>query len=171
MQEGGFGQQPPGGQPEPGWGQPSGGPPPGAGGPPPPAGPVPPAPDAAERVTPPAIALIVYASLGVVVQLLGLLASLTGVGLDALKREVPMEGLLGGGLSIAGAIIGLAVAGFIIYGALQMRNLRSHVLGIVAAVMAFVPFVNPCCCFIGLAPGGWALFILLKPEIKAAFQS
>jgi hypothetical protein len=167
MQEGGSGH-PAGGQPEPGWGQPAGGPPPGYQGPP--AGPPPPAPDAAQRVATPAILLMVYAGLGVVAQLAWLLMMATGLGIQTLQRELPPDVQVNTVWNIITSVLGLLVAGGIIYGALQMKNLRNHTFAVVGAVLAFIPFINPCCCVIGLFPGGWALYVLLKNDIRAAFK-
>jgi hypothetical protein len=169
-QGGGFGH-PAGGEPQPGWGTPAGGGPPAGYGGPPPGGPPAPAPDAAARVAPPAIALIFYAGLGIATQTLSLILHATGVGLEAIARDLPPDLVLGGGFAIAGNVLSILVGALMIYGALQMRNLRLHTLAIVISVVAFIPILNPCCCFIGLGPGIWALFVLLKPEIKAAFQS
>lgn len=38
-----------------------------------------------------------------------------------------------------------------------------------AAILAMIPCVSPCC-LLGLPLGIWALIVLLKPEVKAAFQ-
>ncbi|MFW6051054.1 MAG: hypothetical protein ACODAU_07760, partial [Myxococcota bacterium] len=129
-----------------------------------------PAPDAAQRVQTPAIALIVYAALGAAFQVLGLILSATGAGLEMIERQLPPEVAFGGGLAIAQNVVSLLVAGGVIYGALQMKQLRSHTLAIVGAALACIPFINPCCCLIGLPLGVWAIVVLVKPEIKAAYQ-
>ena len=69
---------------------------------------------------------------------------------------------------VAGVLAGVA-GGFIIFGALKMRKLESHGLAMVAGILAMVP-VTPLF-LIGLPIGVWALVVLLKPQVKAAFRS
>ena len=38
-----------------------------------------------------------------------------------------------------------------------------------ASILAMIPCLSPCC-LIGLPIGIWALVILMKPEVKAAFK-
>lgn len=67
-------------------------------------------------------------------------------------------------------LVGLVVAGVIVYGALQMQQLKSYPLALAASILSMIPFISPCCC-IGLPVGIWALVVLLKPEVKSAFTS
>jgi hypothetical protein len=57
-----------------------------------------------------------------------------------------------------------------IVGSLQMMRCRNYPLAMTAAVLAIVPFTTTCCCFLTLPVGIWALLLLQKPEIKAAFH-
>jgi hypothetical protein len=38
-----------------------------------------------------------------------------------------------------------------------------------AAVFCCLPFCTGYCCVVGIVPGAWAIFVMLKPEVKAAF--
>lgn len=137
-----------------------------------------PAANAAERVKLPAISLIVVGIIGV---LLGLHEILEGTGLvDA----DPLQKLLGGQnlpkwlkqsmvassvtSLIADAVV-LLTSGFVIFGATRMLKLQSFGLVMASAIVAMVPCLGPCCC-IGAPVGLWALLVLNKPEVKAAFQ-
>jgi hypothetical protein len=54
-------------------------------------------------------------------------------------------------------------------GASKMKNLQSYGFAMAATVIAMIPCIGPCC-ILGLPIGIWALVILLKPEVKGAFQ-
>jgi len=51
-----------------------------------------------------------------------------------------------------------------------MMKLNNYGLCIAASIAALVPCLTPCCC-LGLPAGVWALVVLCKPEVKAAFGS
>lgn len=143
--------------------------------PPPPSAPPPPAgPPAASQVQGPAIGLIITAVIGAIWALISLFGNVLGMGMASLDQYAAdyewAEYAFGGGLGIAGAIIGLVVAGFIIWAALQMKALRQWTLAVVASILAMIPCISPCC-IIGLPIGIWALVVLMKPEVKAAFSS
>jgi len=133
--------------------------------------PVPPTPvDPREAVKLPAILLIVAACIGAVFCLLMLLLNILGTGLSAMAGggEERTLNLMSGGIGIMVDLIGLAVAGFIIYGAMQMKSLRNHTMAMIAAIVSVIPCISPCC-IVGLPVGIWALIVLNKPEVKAAF--
>jgi hypothetical protein len=70
---------------------------------------------------------------------------------------------------VTSSVIGLLVAGFLIYASLEMRKLSQWGLAVGAGVVAMLPCISPCC-LIGLPVGIWSLVVLTKPEIKAAFH-
>ena len=83
---------------------------------------------------------------------------------DALQSEMhPGAG------SWAMALLALAASALVIYGALQMRGLKSWGLSLAACIVAMIPCFSSCCCVIGLPVGIWAIVILNKPEVKAQF--
>jgi hypothetical protein len=41
---------------------------------------------------------------------------------------------------------------------------------VVTSIVAMVPCLGPCC-IVGIPIGIWALVVLMKPEVKAAFTS
>jgi len=64
---------------------------------------------------------------------------------------------------------GLAMSGFVLFGALQMMKAKSWVLALIASILAMIPCVSPCC-LLGLPFGIWAVVVLVKPEVKQAFS-
>jgi len=65
-------------------------------------------------------------------------------------------------------LIMLVANAFVLFGGLKMRNLESFGLAMAAAIIAVIPCC-PCGC-IGIPAGIWALIVLNKPEVKAAFR-
>jgi hypothetical protein len=129
-----------------------------------------------DRVKGPAIGLIVLGGLGVIFAIIGLLAN--GMLLDMYKSVLPpdqyqqVEGALKANtvVRLAFSIFAVFVSAFVLYGGIQMMNLRNRSLVMIAAVVAMVPCIGPCC-LIGVPVGIWALVLLSKPEVKAAFTS
>ena len=140
-------------------------PPPPAAPPPPPAGPYP-----ARDVQGPAIGLLLVGGLGAAFSLLFILQRLLGMAfLDS--------GDFGGASDYADYVFGaglvfwifvLALSGFVLWGGWQMKSMRQWTLAVVASVVTMLPCLGPCC-GLGLPVGIWALVVLLKPEVKAAF--
>lgn len=120
----------------------------------------------------PSIGLMVTAIIGACLQAFGLFFNMLGAGLSSFTAGGPEEQILSyfsGGVGVASSLIGLLIAGLIIYAAIEMRNLRQWALAMAASILAMVPCISPCC-LIGLPMGIWSLIVLLKPEIKAAFR-
>lgn len=132
----------------------------------------PPAPiDPREAVKMPAVALIIAALIGAAFCAVMILLNILGTGLGAMASEGGADqatNLLSGAFGILVYLFDLAVAGFIVYGALQMKDLKNHTLAMVAAIVSMIPCVGPCC-VIGVPAGIWALVVLNKSEVKAAF--
>jgi len=53
-------------------------------------------------------------------------------------------------------------------GGIAMIRRRFHSLAMVGAVLSLFNVVN-CCCVLGFPAGGWALFVLMNPEVRAQF--
>lgn len=62
----------------------------------------------------------------------------------------------------------LAIDGVIIWGAINMLRMRSYRTARAAAILSIVPFCSACF-FFGIPFGVWALIVLNRPEVKAAF--
>jgi predicted Zn finger-like uncharacterized protein len=54
-------------------------------------------------------------------------------------------------------------------GSLRMLQLRNYGLALVASIASLANF-GPCCCPVGLPFGIWALVVLLRPDVRAAFE-
>ncbi len=151
-------------------------PPPPPSTPPPPAPPPPPAVNPLQQVQGPAIGLVITGVLGLLLALFRMLGSLFGVGLANFRNM----GDLGpgteyaryfvGGAGVVFGIVILATSFLVIWAALQMKQLRGWTLSVVGSIVAMVPCLGPCC-IVGIPIGIWALVVLMKPEVKAAFTS
>ncbi len=126
-------------------------------------------PMAATRVAGPATALIVYGSLGLAAQLLGLVANLVQVGGGmAGPGQADMPIFLSGGVAVGSAIIGAVLHVVVIVGGVKMKNLESYAFAMAASIIAMLPC--SCCCPIGLPLGIWSLVVLSDAGVKAAFR-
>ena len=127
---------------------------------------------AAQRVSAPATALIVVGAVGIAGHAFGVLANLMEMAMGARLVRVPHElhSVLGGGIGAAVYLFGLAIALFILIGALKMKNLESHSFAVAAAIVAMIPCISPCC-LLGLPFGIWALVVLNDSSVRAAFRS
>ena len=116
--------------------------------------------------------LLITAVFGGFFAFLGLLGQLLGFSLGTMMAESAEEQLvqwLTGGIGITSSVLGLLVAGFLVYASLEMKKLNQYGLAVGASVVAMVPCVSPCC-IIGLPVGIWSLVTLTKPHIKDAFH-
>lgn len=132
---------------------------------------------AMDRLKGPAIALMVVAGLSVGLALVALLANLLGIGLNAANMgryggNQQMFQVMSGAIGIIMAILWVIVDVVIFIGAMKMKTLQSWGFAMTSAILCVIPCIggHPCCCFLGLPAGIWALIVLLKPEVKAAFQ-
>jgi hypothetical protein len=57
-----------------------------------------------------------------------------------------------------------------IAGAVSMLREKRHGLAMLGGVTAMFN-VASCCCFIGIALGGWSLFVLMNPDVRAGFDT
>jgi hypothetical protein len=130
----------------------------------------PPPTDPAAAVSGPAIFLMVVGGIGIAVQLLSMALNLLGAGLGAAAGRQGIAAMMQGGLGIVFNIIGMIVGVVILLGAMKMKKLQSYGFAMAASIVAMVPCVSPCC-LLGLPAGIWAIVILTKPEVKAAFQN
>jgi hypothetical protein len=140
-------------------------------------------PSVALEVKNPAICLIVSAGLNVLLAFYGTIKALFfPENLDALMAQLPPISdpqaqkmvnswlhLATGPLAIGSDIFGLVMSAIVLMGAFRMRALRSYEFAFVAAIMAMIPCVTPCC-VIGLPFGIWAVIALKKPGVKEQFN-
>lgn len=126
---------------------------------------------ARDTVKAPAILLMAVAGLGGLLQL-------AAVAINVMFGDRVRVGgltikLLGTEVALAGGVLGIiavVVAGVILYGARCMMRLESYRLAAAASVAALIPFISPCC-LLGLPAGIWALIVLNRADVKAAFRT
>lgn len=124
----------------------------------------------------PATALLVIsaASLLSSLAILGLLA--VGVSLRRVPQgEVEVLTAFSGYVGIALSAFNALVNAVILVGAAGMLKGRRYGLAMAAAVLALVPCTSSmlCCCCAGILNipfGIWALVVLSRPEVRAAFR-
>jgi hypothetical protein len=71
-------------------------------------------------------------------------------------------GLLFGGVWLLTGVL-------MLFGGIKMKKLEAYGLVMAASILGMVPCLSTCC-VLGLAIGIWALVVLSKPEVKAAFH-
>ena len=143
--------------------------------PPPPSMPPPPMGSgmAAQQVQGPALGLMITAGLALLFVLLSLVMNIAGVGMGALgdmgggAATDQYLSYMSGGVGIVVNLIALGLYGFVLWGAMQMKQLRNWNMAMGASIAAMLPC--SCCCIIGLPIGIWSLIVLMKPEVKSAF--
>ena len=129
---------------------------------------------AASQVIGPAIGLIVTAVLGFVAAISGTLWNLLATGASFRQPGMPPEmehyvRVFSGSAGVIGGIVGIIVAGLILFGALKMKKCENYGWAMTASIVAMIPCISPCC-LVGLPIGIWALVVLSKPEVKSAFH-
>ncbi len=132
----------------------------------------PPSGNAREMVSGPATGLIITAGIGLAIQALALVANIAGIGMGAagaVDGEQGAQMMMQGGIGIASGLVAIGIGVVILMGALKMKKLESHGFSMAAAILAALPCLSPCC-LIGLPIGIWAVVVLNKPEVKAAFK-
>jgi len=132
--------------------------------------------DAANEVTGPAIGLIVTAVLGFVGNILGIVYNMVfAASMAATSRSGNPEidrimSMFTGTIGMVSGVVAIAVSVLVLIGAIKMKSLQSRAWAMTAAILAIVPCISPCCC-VGVPVGIWALVVLSKDEVKAAFLS
>ena len=134
-----------------------------------------PDPMAEDKVSGPAIGLIVTGVIGCLYAIVNLVMSGSETQLQMMEEMYgDMEGIdtmmgIMQSVGIVMPLIGIAVSFLIIFGALKMKKLESYGLSMAAAIVAMIPCLSPCC-VLGLPIGIWALVVIMKPEIKECFK-
>ena len=122
----------------------------------------------------PATALVVVASIALVLGTLGLLADVVLVASGAIAAlEARNEGPISKETTVVvrtiWGILLLIASSFVLYGGIRMRDLQSHGVARAAAIVAMIPLLGPCC-VLGIPFGIWALITIEKPEVRKAFR-
>jgi hypothetical protein len=126
----------------------------------------------AERLSVPAVTLMVLAGIDILMRLLGLLSNAAQLGMGAMMGKhgpEAMVAMFSGTVGIITQIVLMAVSAAIIYGAVNMMNVQNYEFSVAAAVLALIPCVSPCCC-VSIPFGIWSLIVLLDDPVRDAFR-
>jgi hypothetical protein len=123
----------------------------------------------------PGILLIVAGAIGAMANSLNLLGHVLGRAFFQTQSSGNPEldnfvQIMSGSLGLLFYSFALALNVLVIVGGWRMTRLSNYGWCFAAAVVAVVPCLSPCCC-LGVPPGIWALIILSRPEVKAAFEN
>jgi hypothetical protein len=125
---------------------------------------------ARSKVHGPALGLKITAGLGAAAEVLSIAMNVLGIGIGAAQAgDDGMASMMGGGIGIVFALIGIALSVVVWMAAVKMENLQSYNFALVGAIVAMLPCTP--CCIIGLPMGIWAVIVLAKPEVKSAFSA
>lgn len=108
----------------------------------------------------PAVILIVLAALSAIAQGMALARPHIGNGANAADQSG--DGLV----NVLALFVNIAT----VIGAHRMMNLESYRSAMVAAVVSVIPICSPCI-VLGIPFGIWAIVLLRRPDVKAAFTS
>jgi hypothetical protein len=124
-------------------------------------------------VTAPAICLLITGILGfgwsVFRLLVTLLAAKVPVDPQAPEFLRKAQEIERGGFGVILAVLFIIVAVVIILGAIMMLRGKGWAIAVTSCILAMIN-LNGCCCILGIPFGIWSLVILMKPEIKEAFD-
>jgi hypothetical protein len=126
---------------------------------------------ALNRVSAPAVCLMVTAVLGLVAGTLGVFDTTFKIGMmQAFPRKDLLPAMFMGPIAVTHFTIGIVMSIVVLVGAAKMKGLESYRFAIVASILSLIPCTSPCCC-LGLPFGIWALVVLSDPMVKASFKS
>jgi len=133
--------------------------------------------EALRQVNGPANGLVAVAVVNIMLAVLGLITDLVGLslGTDAGVNVGSTMGLPTWFMAFSGVNafvvrgIEVAVAIYILYGAVKMKKLENHGLARSVAILALLPCLSPCC-IVGVPVGIWGLIVLNQPAVKEQFH-
>jgi len=125
---------------------------------------------AKDAVAGPAIGMIVFAILGILIQIVAIGIRLVGIGfMRTFQQDNEAWTWITGGLGLMLGLLSMAVAVVVIAGAVKMMKLESYPLAMTAAILSMIPCLSPCC-LMAIPIGICSLVVLLNPNVKAAFR-
>jgi hypothetical protein len=125
------------------------------------------------RVQLPAVFLIIYACLTLLLQIVAhgfSLAAGNGLmdqGMNPFAIRGANSSLI---VTIAVLVISLGLPIVTVYGAFKMRQLRSYGFAVTACILPMIPCINSCCCGLALPFSIWGLVVLLDPNVRSLFD-
>jgi hypothetical protein len=126
------------------------------------------------KVQAPAIAMIVFASIAILMSIYSFVYALVSKPIEMPAGTPDWQVQLAqGGIGPMAAIVqaGFLVLNLVIlFGGIQMLRLKTWGMALAASILSIVDF-GSCCCIAGIPLGIWALVILLMPDVKQAFET
>jgi hypothetical protein len=127
---------------------------------------------AASKVATPAMALMIIASITVVLLILSLMFDVWLLASGAAGRGAQPRGMTKETqvmVRIAWGVLMVVMNGIIAVGAFQMKQLKSQGFAKTACVLAMIPCCGPCF-ILGIPFGIWGYMALGDPDVQAAFD-
>jgi hypothetical protein len=126
-----------------------------------------------DKAKPPGIALIVLDALGLILGVISVFApndpekmrEALSQGMDPEQVEKIVQFAPGSGVAIN--ILGLLMAGFVLFAGIRMVQGRGWDIGVAGSIVAMIPCWR--CCILGVPIGIWSLIVLFDKDVKAAF--
>lgn len=127
-----------------------------------------------DEVKAPALALMIVATISIVLVSLGLVVDLfllMSGAIDMLEADNrrPISRTTSVIVRIAWGLLLAVASAFVLFGATKMKNKSNLGLARASAIVALVPCVGPCC-ILGIPFGIWAILVLNKPNVQQSFQ-
>jgi hypothetical protein len=125
---------------------------------------------ARSRLMVPGIILAVLSGLLILVFLLDLLLFASGAppGFFGSGASAGMD--LSPGFLMGVCVFGALANGFNLFAAIQMVRVRTWGLAFAGCIVVALPITSSACCILTLPFSIWAIVVLLKPEVRAAFR-
>ncbi|MGD0516013.1 MAG: hypothetical protein ABSA26_00630 [Thermoguttaceae bacterium] len=126
---------------------------------------------ASQRVSAPAVCLIVSAVLWLVLNFLGMVYTIF-MPVAAMHRNANAmpEIFVTGPVALIQGIAEIVVCIVVLIGAIKMKGLENYGFAMVASIIALIPCIGPCC-GLSLPFGIWALVVLSDPAVKSSFKT
>ena len=123
----------------------------------------------------PAIALIIVSIVAIVFGCLGLVGDIGLIVSGAVDRleeinQSPISKHTQITVRMIWGVVLLFASSFVLYGAIQMKNLKNYSTARAAAYVSVIPLLGPCY-VLGIPFGIWALVTLGKPDVKYLFET
>ena len=127
--------------------------------------------DALQAVSAPATALLVVSliSIGTLLLSLAFDAYLLLSGAAARLDPDGIDPQAKVAIRMAWGVAILAASFYVLWGSLQMKRLANYAHARMAAIVAAIPCIGPCC-LLGIPFGIWALNVLVRPEVRSQFD-
>ena len=131
--------------------------------------------DSYPEVQRPATALIIVSLVAIIIGSIALVVDIVLIASGAVDRleemnQSPISKHTQITVRVLWGVLLVVASSFVLYGAIQMKNLRNFGTARAAASVSLIPLLGPCC-VLGIPFGIWALVALGKPGVKELFET